>query len=611
LSDPLPSPGGPGTQPVDRQVPARPAQTRLSGGLLAVMLALILSLAVLETPSRSAQPDALDFQLLTNPGLELFDSPYAQYEGIDCQVASGWDRFWYDGPAPYWMDSFVFAYSHLGSELVEHREGETCQLIFSTEPYTAGLQQQISGLTPGVGYGFNAAMLTIYQSSAPPAQDHTMIKQVGMDPTGGTDPQAPTIIWSETDDHDEGPWVLKLRAAAWAEGPTMTVFIRVISPYDAGPPPFLNISFLDRTILAETAVVTATSPAISTVPTFTVRWDNYEHPAGGEVKKFDVQWLDEAEGVWHEWFTRTTSLQASFVGQRHHAYRFRARALALYVPDYRLVSPYRPEGDTRTYVKGPEVVGRVVSNEGHPVAGATVAISGTGHATGSGAEGRFELKPPPSAAPQTVTVSHPIRLPPAPVYDVTLGLTETVTVTWTLRPPDDVVANGGFEGGLAAWTTLSEQGIAPEVVDGPVHTGHHALALGGTAAVSSTTGVTQTSVLTDAWEPVLSFWYRPVTDDADDRFHVTLTVVTQTAGTTLPVTATHVFTPDLQGGAWQQAWYQAGLPDAALSGRVTVGFHLWNDGDAAVTTVYLDEVSLGSTPGGPHKVYLPCSLRGS
>ena len=134
--------------------------------------------------SQSSSAAVQDYNLLDNPGLEVYDPPYGQYDGVDCQVGTGWQRFWYDGPEPGWIDARVFASSHLGTGWVEKIEGETCQLVVSTEPYTAGLLQQVTGMTPGVGYGFHAAMLTIFQTSAQTPVDGTMIKQVGMDPTG-------------------------------------------------------------------------------------------------------------------------------------------------------------------------------------------------------------------------------------------------------------------------------------------------------------------------------------------------------------------------------------------------------------------------------------------
>ena len=600
-----------------------------------LLLVLALGLVVLQASALTAAPDRSEYQLLTNPGVETYNPPYAQYEGVDCQVATGWERFWYGGPEPYWMDTRIFA-DGFGTGWVERIEGETSQMVLGTEPYTAGIWQQAPGLTPGVGYGFHAAMLTIFQTSAQPPVDGTMIKQVGMDPTGGTDPQAPTVVWSEPNDHDQ-EWDVKRRTAAYAETPTMTVFIRVISLYPSGGLPFLNQSFLDSAILAQTPVVTATSPAVSEVPDFTVNWDNAVPAPGGELRWYDVQWMDEAEGMWHGWFTRTEEVEASFFGEPDHTYRFRARAWQWYPNGAHLYGPYRPEGDTTTRLGGPELVGRVLSPESYPVAGATVAISGTAYSAISGPDGRYAMEVLAWPSPQVVTVSHPVWGAPAPVYGVTFEPLGTEVLTWTLLPPGDVVANGGFEAGVNGWSLIAAQGITPTVVAEPVHTGLGALALGGgpspgllaSPPVSITVGVIQTVVVTDAWEPALSFWYRPVSTDTDDLFNVVLTVVTESISTTLPVTPsatlptsgpitstltvtlTRVFTPRLTADGWQHLWYYPGMPHAALTGTVTIRFQVWQDGEGAATTVFLDEVSLGATPGGPQGIYLPLVLKRS
>ncbi len=559
---------------------------------------------------RFAQQQApLDYQLLTNPGVETYDPPYGQFDGIDCQVASGWQRFWYGGPEPCWMDTRVFASSHLGGGWVERIEGDTSQLLLATEPYSAGIYQQVTGLTPGVGYGFHAAMLTIFQTSAQEPVHGTMIKDVGMDPTGGTDPQAPTVVWSEADPHDQGPWSIDIRTAAYAQSPTMTVFIRVRSLYPSGGLPFLNLSFLDSAILAETAVVTASAPAFSESPTFTVRWDDVRPSPQGTVRWFDVQWLDEGEGVWHDWFTRTADREATFSGQRGHTYRFRARAWQRYPNNAHLYGPYRPQGDARTYVRGPRLVGQVLTAEGVPLAGAAVAISGTAYVAESGPGGRYLLDLEPLTGSQTITVSHPFWLSPPPVQGVTFGLTETVALTWTLRPPGDAVVNGGFEGDLAGWTLQGEMGERPAVVTAPVHSGLGAVRLGSGAATSRTLGLSQTVRLTHAWEPALSFWYLPTAAAPGDQLRVTVALVSPTVQATPTVMLTRIYTPSLGVGEWTHLWYSPGFQDRWLTGTLTLGFWLLRQGSVTTTTVYLDEVSVGATPGGPYKVYLPLVLR--
>ena len=63
------------------------------------------------------------------------------------------------------MDARVFAHDVMGTDWVEKVEGQTSQVIISTDPYVSGIYQRVTGLTPGLPYGFHAAMMTIYQSS--------------------------------------------------------------------------------------------------------------------------------------------------------------------------------------------------------------------------------------------------------------------------------------------------------------------------------------------------------------------------------------------------------------------------------------------------------------
>ena len=143
----------------------------------------------------------------------------------------------------------------------------------------------------------------------------------------------------------------------------------------------------------------------------------------------------------------------------------------------------------------------------------------------------------------------------------------------------------------------------------PVHTGHGAVALEGTAGVSSSVGLSQTLTLNGAWEPVLSFWYYPLTSDAEDRFEVSLSVEMEASDAAALLTSERVFTPALDVEGWHHQWYYVGARESALTGTVMFQFEVWNDGDGTSTTVYLDEVNLGATRGGPYKRYLPLTPR--
>jgi len=609
----------------------RPPLRLLGCTALCVLLLSLVNVWFPEAQYRLEMATEPNYQLLTNPGMESFGGSYGQFQDVACQVASGWQRFWLDGPAPCWMDTRVFAASDLGGGWVERIEGATSQMIVSTQPYTAGLWQRVTGLTPGVGYGFHAALLTIYQTSAGEPDHGAMIKQVGIDPSGGTDPSAPTVVWSEADGHDLGPWSIDLRAAVWAQSDTATVFIRVISPYEAGAWPYMNQSFLDSAILAQTPTVAASSPAETESTIFQVRWDGATAAPGAvKLRWYDVQWLDEAEGVWHDWLTRITldQVQAAFTGERGHAYRFRARVWQKYENGAHLASPYRPDGDTRTLVLGSRLVGQVMTNEGFPVIGATVSISGTGFSAASGRGGNYEIWPMPSEEPRSIMVDYPAWLAPAPIHDVVFGPTDTFSLDWTLRPADDAVQNGGFESGLSGWSVSDGQESRPVLVAAPVHTGRGAVALAGDAAPGSTTVMSQTIALSGSWEPALAFWYKPVgLAPYGDAFRVVLTVRTEMSDHVpepammggsrswsdgrngLAEVRSYILTPSLEATDWQHVSLTLAA-EGTFTGTVAVQFEM-RSGDAATATVYLDEVSLGRTPGGPYKSYLPVTLLGN
>ena len=569
------------------------------------VLSLTRSGTELVAVSEPSAPNSVEaYQLLTNHGMEQgFVSYGTEFREAPCQVATGWTRFGDLDPRPCWMDARVFAHDVMNTNWVERIEGETSQVVISTEPYVAGIYQRVTGLTPGLPYGFHAAMMTIFQSSANPAEDGKMIKQVGMDPTGGTNPNAPTIVWSEPDGRDQ-VWDVRQRTAVVATSPTMTVFVKVSSPYDPGVWPYVNQSFLDSAILAQTATVSAVSPAVSLEPTFTVRWDNAEASPDATIRWYDVQWMDEADGQWVDWLIWTEQTQATFTGQPWHTYRFRARAWQKYPNGAHLYSPYAPEAGTRTAVAGPKLVGQVRGNGEYGFGGARVSILGTSYSAVTRQNGSYQIRVDPMADPHTVVVDNLPWLSPEPVHGVTFGQTETVTLDWTLRPPDDAVENGGFEGDLGGWDISSEQEGVPTVVTSPVHTGEGAVMLGGQGTVGATTGVEQTVELARSWDPNLSFWYLPESTDSDDSFEVTLTVVPD-----MEAPLDLAFTPPLDAAGWRHQWYSLGVGEAYFTGTVKIHFEVRNDGDDSAATVYLDEASVGRTPGGPFRTYLPLISR--
>ncbi len=103
-------------------------------------------------------------------------------------------------------------------------------LVSDGVPFIAGIYQQVT-VTPGVVYQTDIGWA---------AQDKPDFeRKLGLDPTGGTDPLAPSVVWSRSEwGFDKWP---DLTVSARATGPTMTVFVWVAHPTTHG----LDSVFLD------------------------------------------------------------------------------------------------------------------------------------------------------------------------------------------------------------------------------------------------------------------------------------------------------------------------------------------------------------------------------
>ena len=89
-------------------------------------------------------------------------------------------------------------------------------LISDGQPYTAGVYQQIA-VTPGSVYQADVGWAAVNAAD--------MERKLGLDPSGGTDPSAPSVVWGPSE-WGYNPWP-DLTVTARATGATMTLFIWV------------------------------------------------------------------------------------------------------------------------------------------------------------------------------------------------------------------------------------------------------------------------------------------------------------------------------------------------------------------------------------------------
>ena len=475
----------------------------------------------------------------------------------------------------------------------EHTEGQTSQLIISKTAFSAGLYQRITGVTVGKPYAAKAAMLTFFESSAPPTKDGTMQKLVGIDPYGGTNPNSSHIVWSPVDDHDEAPWV-DVRVATVAKSSTITLFVRVNCLQPVGHPSLDNQVFIDAVMLARAPTVSASSPAVSYSPTFNVTWDNGQAAPGGYIVRYDVEYKDDVNNTWILWQDKTRDTSAPFTGVLGREYTFRARAYEKYTDwyDIRLVGAWS-EGVTTKVTTIGGVEGYVRDNRDVRLLSATVSLEDTGISGDTRAGGHYRLIPS-SPGMYDVSVNGAVYKAPPAVLDVDLQ-EEVVHLDFTLRPLDDVVQNGDFEEELSGWHTVLGGIAEPQLVEDGVRSGSYSLALGEGSSIEGTSAVTQElDIAPGTYLPTLSFWYRTPTavGDDNDSFEVGLY-----HGDPWIYYSLSTLTPSEE---WTHEW----LDVSPYTGTVWISFRYQRDG-AHDFTVYVDEISLGRASGGPLKTFLP------
>ncbi len=174
---------------------------------------LLLALSLWGSGHASAQDQFCEHpgNLTFNCSMDTFTDRSA--DGNVRVVADGWG---------VWVESGSVAFDPSGDSPVP-----PSQRIWSDgSAFRAGMLQQVSGLTTGATYLAGVFWLPYT------APDGSIMRQIGLDPSGGTNPNAPTVQW--------GPevWAFSrttlLETRAVAQGATMTLFVRVYNPVSHG-----------------------------------------------------------------------------------------------------------------------------------------------------------------------------------------------------------------------------------------------------------------------------------------------------------------------------------------------------------------------------------------
>jgi LysM repeat protein len=269
---------------------------------LLLSLAMFLGLAA-GTGSVAAAPSADGPNLLVNPGFEGSyvkqccrtdlppDKPPTPIDEI--QMAPGWSGWWLEpgqDPAhptqgnPSWhRPEFRSANCHFPICAPRIHSGDDAQHYFTLFTlHDAGIYQQVSGITPGsvVQFSIYLQAWSTNENIGPSQNTQNMNLRIGIDPTGGTNAFAPSVIWGAPGNSFDAWTLFTLQATA--QGSSVTVFTRS-TPYWAVQH---NDVYMDD---ASLVVVGADSGGVSAPPAATQPPASNPPPSSGPGGTYTVQ----------------------------------------------------------------------------------------------------------------------------------------------------------------------------------------------------------------------------------------------------------------------------------------------------------------------------------
>ncbi len=228
--------------PIQNQQPVRRSLRSLGGTLL--LLGILLRLT--QSPAYASDP--------CNPPNQI-PQPVCDMDSFHGdpprQVPDGWSEFVLYGDPSFMNDPHSF----FGSG--------TLRIWSSGGTFKAGIFTQVN-VTPGAGYRASIAW------GAPNAPD-TFGRQLGIDPTGGTDPNSPNIVWGPMHWGEgrmlnypvgQGP---NVDVSARAVNGTVTVFFVTDHPVSTGD----NLIYVDAIALYPDENAPAVAAPVVEVPTET------------------------------------------------------------------------------------------------------------------------------------------------------------------------------------------------------------------------------------------------------------------------------------------------------------------------------------------------------
>lgn len=228
------------------------------------MVVILLALATLSAAVPADQRAAAQGNLLQNPG---FEGEYVPFNGdTSRRVAPNWTPWNLSRGTgdPTWAN--ITPQYRRATNPNRIRSGNGAQELFELfATFTAGVYQRVN-VAAGAPLRFSA-FLNVWSTtrdnpdlSLEPA---AVSLEVGIDPTGGTDPTSRNIVWSQPERfYDE---YRQLSVTATAAANTVTVFVRAV----AREPIRHNHVYIDDASLIVTSGTLPTSTPVAILPTAT------------------------------------------------------------------------------------------------------------------------------------------------------------------------------------------------------------------------------------------------------------------------------------------------------------------------------------------------------
>ncbi len=554
--------------------------------------------------------------LIQNDSFETF-TKYDEYQNSgkiwDLQVAEHWERFLVEAEEPNRIRYFTSCdwnrFNKGPAGFCEKRDQAEAQVIWtsSSNPFDAGMYQQVTGLTIEQAYGFQVATLQVFESTTD-RQDGKMKRKLGLDPFGGTDPESENVIWSPIDTIDTIWFAGSIGAKAMST--TMTVFIRFESSGDqkvsfSSTQIWIDDAYLDVAPL--TTLELAQNQLSDDAFEVTATWQG--DPLDGFTPyAYEAQYCELPEGQtscddsgWNSpWQTLQvfgatqdppTGTAATFTAATDKNYLVRARTWHnLSDQTHQMAGPWTVASVNQTVLS--KIQGQVIDNQGRAFAEAEVQLAQTGAITQSEKDGTFSFQVDPGIYTLTTKAAGWQIISPIQV-DVTE--TTLATVTLTLQPEDNIVADGGFDDdSLNNWSTT----FTPTFT---IKGGFQ----GQSLRLSSNGVMSLTRLVTDVQKPTLTFWYNIQNGDGVSYLKAEI-IGRDSLSPTLPLVFTHS-TAGWQQGILSLDFTESGtgnlgllnIPPTTYSGPLTIRFSINISGPQTqpviVPVFLLDEVIAGSS----------------